>query len=55
MDQENESEVMIQMENSTAAVKDKKEIRYRHEWKHEISWSDLLAIRQRLRAVAKPD
>lgn len=29
--------------------------RYRHEWKHEINYSDLLAIRQRLRAVATPD
>ncbi len=28
---------------------------YRHEWKHEISYSDLLAIRQRLRAVAESD
>lgn len=28
---------------------------FRHEWKHEISWSDLIAIRQRLRAVASPD
>ena len=28
---------------------------YRHELKHEISYADLLAIRQRLRAVAKPD
>ena len=28
---------------------------YRHEWKHEITWSDLIAIRQRLRAVAQPD
>lgn len=28
---------------------------FRHEWKHEINWSDLLAIRQRLRAVAIPD
>ena len=27
----------------------------RHEWKHEISYSDLLAIRQRLYAVAKRD
>ena len=43
------------MENNTALVKDKKEIRYRHEWKHEITWSDLIAIRQRLRAVAEPD
>ena len=32
-----------------------KEIHYRHEWKHEISWSDLIAIRQRLRAVAQAD
>lgn len=28
---------------------------YRNEWKHEISYSDLIAIRQRMRAVAKPD
>ena len=28
---------------------------YRHEWKHEISASDLTALRCRLRAVAKPD
>ncbi len=28
---------------------------YRHEWKHEINTSDMIAIRHRLRAVAKPD
>ncbi len=28
---------------------------FRHEWKHEINYSDLLILRQRLRAVAKPD
>ena len=28
---------------------------FRHEWKHEINPSDLIALRQRLRAVAKPD
>ena len=28
---------------------------YRHEWKHEISYADLLSIRARLRAVAEPD
>lgn len=28
---------------------------YRHEWKHEINTSDLIAIRQRLQAVARPD
>lgn len=28
---------------------------FRHEWKHEISYSDLLALRQRLRVVARPD
>lgn len=28
---------------------------FRHEWKHEISASDLLVLRQRLRAVAKLD
>lgn len=30
-------------------------IRYRHEWKHEIRYADLLAIRQRLRVIARPD
>ena len=30
-------------------------VKYRHEWKHEISYTDLLCIRQRLRAVAEPD
>ena len=30
-------------------------IQYRHEWKHEISYLDLLTIRQRLRAIAEPD
>lgn len=28
---------------------------FRHEWKHEISYLDLLALRQRLRAVAQAD
>ena len=28
---------------------------YRHEWKHEISVSDMIAIRQRMRAIAKSD
>ena len=32
-----------------------KTVNYRHEWKHEINVSDLIAIRHRLRAVAKPD
>lgn len=31
------------------------DIHYRHEWKHEISRADLLAIRSRLRSVAQPD
>ena len=30
-------------------------MQYRHEWKHEITYLDLLSIRARLRAVAKPD
>lgn len=30
-------------------------INYRHEWKHEISYCDLLTIRARLRAVMQPD
>ena len=28
---------------------------YRHEWKHEINISDMISIRQRMCAVAKPD
>lgn len=28
---------------------------FRHEWKHEINVSDLITLRQRLRAVAYPD
>lgn len=28
---------------------------FRHEWKHEISYLDMLALRQRLQAVAQPD
>lgn len=28
---------------------------YRHEWKHEINQADLLVLRQRLRALTKPD
>ncbi len=31
------------------------DIHSRHAWKHEITWSDLLAIRARLRAVTTPD
>ena len=28
---------------------------FRHEWKHEISWGDMLALRARLSAVMEPD
>lgn len=28
---------------------------YRHEYKHEVNLSDIMAVRQRLRAIAKPD
>ena len=28
---------------------------FRHEWKHEINASDMIALRQRLRAAARPD
>lgn len=28
---------------------------FRHEWKHEVNYSDFLVLSQRLRAVAKPD
>ncbi len=31
------------------------DIHYRHEWKHEITYLDLLVIRQRMKAVARPD
>lgn len=30
-------------------------MKFRHEWKHEISYSDLITLRQRLRAVADMD
>lgn len=30
-------------------------MKYRHELKHDITASDMIAIRQRLRAVAEPD
>lgn len=30
-------------------------LNYRHEWKHEISYADLITVRQRLSAVARPD
>ena len=30
-------------------------LQYRHEWKHEINRADLLILRQRLRAVLRPD
>lgn len=28
---------------------------FRHEWKHEVNYSDMLTIRQRMNAIAKPD
>jgi hypothetical protein len=31
------------------------DVHYRHEWKHEITYADLLSIRARLQAVAQPD
>lgn len=34
---------------------DRNRMDYRHEWKHEINLSDMLTIRQRLRAVAQID
>ncbi len=30
-------------------------MKFRHEWKHEISLSDMMTLRARLRAVAKPE
>ena len=36
-------------------MSEKKEKHYRHEWKHEISYADLLTIRARMSAVAVPD
>ena len=30
-------------------------MQYRHEWKHQLAYIDLLCIRERLRAVAAPD
>ena len=43
------------MQRKTDMQAAQEEIHYRHEWKHEIAWSDLFAIRQRLRAVAQTD
>jgi hypothetical protein len=31
------------------------DVQYRHEWKHELSYADMLVLRARLRAVMKPD
>ena len=31
------------------------DVPYRHEWKHEVNYADLLALRARLRAVMEPD
>lgn len=36
-------------------LKGSEKMKYRHEWKHEINVSDAIAIRQRLRAIAKID
>ena len=36
-------------------MKGVKYLEYRHEWKHEINYSDMIALRQRLRAIAKLD
>ena len=30
-------------------------IRYRHEWKHMLSYPDMLEIRMRMMAIARPD
>ena len=30
-------------------------IRYRHEWKHMLSYPDMLEIRMRMKAIARPD
>lgn len=30
-------------------------MKYRHEWKHEINYGDMLVLRQRLSAVMKRD
>ena len=30
-------------------------MKYRHEWKHEISYGDMLVLRQRLSTVMKRD
>ncbi|MBO5551979.1 MAG: polyphosphate polymerase domain-containing protein [Lachnospiraceae bacterium] len=34
---------------------EKKEKHYRHEWKHEITYADLIAIRMRMSRIAIPD
>ena len=36
-------------------MKEVKEKHYRHEWKHEISYTDLIAIRMRMSSIARRD
>ena len=36
-------------------MKKEESVQYRHEWKHEINYSDMLALRSRLRAVMETD
>ena len=49
---DNRKNVSLTKENSKESRMQKD---YRHEWKHEINYADMLAIRQRMRAVARPD
>lgn len=41
--------------HKTSGQERKDPMNYRHEWKHEITLSDVITLRQRLRAVAQPD
>lgn len=43
------------MSEARAAPRDKSSERWRHEWKYELSVNDLIRIRSRLQAVARPD
>ena len=54
-ERENEAAKEPQDRESKGTGAMERDFQYRHEWKHEINTADMIAIRQRMRAVAKPD
>ena len=47
--------IRTQTPRETGVREEAVDTNYRHEWKHEIRYADLLAIRARLRAIMQPD